>query len=410
MSATKPIEPLRIKFTKAAVAAVTLPSGKDDQIAWDLNLPTCGVRMRRGRNGITKTYIIQPTGKPKITIGDVNKYTPEAAEKIARQLLAKIALGGDPNAEKKKAKLARWAVALTFGSVADRYCAARKWAPRTLEQAELYLGKRAAVLRPRPLSAIQRADAAAWLQELSQDHGPMAAKSARTFASSMFAWAVKEGLCEHNPIINTNNPALGAMPRERVLSDAELKAIFGALLADDFGNIVRLLAYTGMRREEVGGLKYSSEIDLDTGALHIPAERIKNRRALTLTLSAPVLEILRAVPRHDGPCFFGDPAHGFNSWSHHKRLLDARLVAAGKPMASWTLHDLRRTFRTGLGRLGVAPHIAELAIGHAQKGLTAVYDRYSYGAEVAIAHQQWADHLTAVLSGTRSKVVPLHRA
>jgi hypothetical protein len=248
MLTTKPTsEPLRIKFTKAAVAAVTLPPGKDDQIAWNINLLTCGVRMRRGQTGITKKYIVQPTGKPKITIGDVNKYTPEMAEKIARQLLAQIALGGNPNQEKKKAKLAQSAAALTFGSVADRYCAVRKWAPRTRQQGEFYLGsKRAAPLRSRPLTAIQRADAAAWLQQLSQDWGPMAAKTARMYASSMLKWALREGLTESNPFANTNNPGLGSKPRERVLDDTELKAVLGALFDDDFSNIVRVLAYTGM--------------------------------------------------------------------------------------------------------------------------------------------------------------------
>jgi hypothetical protein len=30
----------------------------------------------------------------------------------------------------------------------------------------------------------------------------------------------------------------------------------------------------------------------------------------------------------------------------------------------WTLHDLRRSFASGLLRLGVAPHIVELALNH----------------------------------------------
>jgi hypothetical protein len=122
-----------------------------------------------------------------------------------------------------------------------------------------------------------------------------------------------------------------------------------------------------------------------------------------------VLDILRAVPRRDGPCVFGDPNLGFRSWSHHKRLLDARLAAASASLASWTLHDLRRTFRTGLGRLAVPPHVAELAIGHARKGLEATYDRYHYGSEIADAHRRWADHLAAVLSGAKGKIVSLRR-
>jgi integrase len=407
MTTTKSTEPVRIKFTKHTVAAVTLPSGKDDQIAWNINLPTCGIRMRRGRKGISKTYIVQPPGKPKITIGDVRKHTPEDAEKIARQLLAQIALGGDPRAEKIKKKLAGSASALTFGNVADRYRAVRNWAPRTAEQGELYLGKRAASLRSRPLTAIQRADAAAWLQELSLGCGRMAAKTARMYGSAMYQWAMREGLCDHNPFANTNNPGVGSKPRERVLDDTELKAVFDALLDDDFSNIVRLLAFTGMRRDEVGGLRWS-EVDLDSRVLRIPGTRTKNQRTLTLTLPEPVLDILRTVPRREGPCVFGDPNVGFRSWSHHKKLLDGRVTdAVGTPLANWRLHDLRRTFRSGLGRLAVPPHVAELAIGHARKGLEATYDRYHYGGEIAGAHQRWAGHLTGVLKARKGKVVPL---
>jgi integrase len=169
------------------------------------------------------------------------------------------------------------------------------------------------------------------------------------------------------------------------------------------------LAFTGLRRDEVGGLRWS-EVNLDAGVLNIPNSRTKNKRALTLTLPEPVLAILRAIPRRDAPCVFGDPQAGFRSWSHHKKLLDARLAAAGTPLATWRLHDWRRTFRSGLGRLAVPPHIAELAIGHVRKGLEATYDRYHYGNEIADAHRRWAAHLTAVLNGEKDKVVPLRTA
>jgi hypothetical protein len=66
--------------------------------------------------------------------------------------------------------------------------------------------------------------------------------------------------------------------------------------------------------------------------------------------------------------------------------------------------------RTGLGRLGVPPHIAELAIGHAQRGIKAVYDRYQYESEIAVALARWAEHVTAIVEGRGSKIVPLARA
>jgi hypothetical protein len=65
----------------------------------------------------------------------------------------------------------------------------------------------------------------------------------------------------------------------------------------------------------------------------------------------------------------------------------------------WTLHDLRRTLRTGLGRLGVAPHIAELVINHVKKGMAGVYDTYSYQGEITAALALWADHVMGAVDG-----------
>jgi integrase len=214
-----------------------------------------------------------------------------------------------------------------------------------------------------------------------------------------------EGLCETNPVVATNNPEAGLLPRERVLTDNELKAVLDAC-PDNFGAIVKLLTFTGCRRDEIGALRWD-ELNLEDGVLTIPGTRTKNRRTLTLRLPEPALEILRTVERRDGPCVFGEPRRGFTNWSRSKERLDAQLTAAGVSLPHWTLHDIRRTFRTGLGRLGVPPHIAELAINHVKAGIVAVYDKHRYEGEVAAALAQWAEHLTAITEGRKSKVVPL---
>ena len=85
-------------------------------------------------------------------------------------------------------------------------------------------------------------------------------------------------------------------------------------------------------------------------------------------------------------------------------------MATGKPLAPWTLHDLRRTMRTGLGKLGVPPHVAELAINHVKGGVEAIYDRYRYQREIAAALAQWAEHVLALVEGRASNVVALQSA
>jgi hypothetical protein len=89
-------------------------------------------------------------------------------------------------------------------------------------------------------------------------------------------------------------------------------------------------------------------------------------------------------------------------------ILNGRIAAAEGQMPSpWRLHDLRRTMRTGLGRLGVAPHVAELVLNHVKKGMIAVYDKYRYQGEIATALTLWTDHVTAVVEGRATNVVPL---
>jgi integrase len=55
-----------------------------------------------------------------------------------------------------------------------------------------------------------------------------------------------------------------------------------------------------------------------------------------------------------------------------------------------TLHDLRRTVRTGLTRLGLLPHVAERVLSDKQRGFIGVYDRHQYLDEKRRALEQWA--------------------
>jgi integrase len=68
-------------------------------------------------------------------------------------------------------------------------------------------------------------------------------------------------------------------------------------------------------------------------------------------------------------------------------------------IAAFTLHDLRRTVRTGLAKLGIRSEIAERCLNHAQLGIIATYDTHQYLDEKRGALTQWADHLRAPRDG-----------
>ena len=63
----------------------------------------------------------------------------------------------------------------------------------------------------------------------------------------------------------------------------------------------------------------------------------------------------------------------------------------------WTFHDLRRSLRTGLSKIGIEPHVAELVIGHAVGGsIVKTYDRHAYLEQRREALERWAKHVTGL--------------
>jgi integrase len=56
-------------------------------------------------------------------------------------------------------------------------------------------------------------------------------------------------------------------------------------------------------------------------------------------------------------------------------------------------HDLRRTCRTGLSALKIAPHIAERCLNHSLGRITETYDTHDYLDERRAALQKWADQV-----------------
>jgi integrase len=207
---------------------------------------------------------------------------------------------------------------------------------------------------------------------------------------------MREGLTEANPIIGTNRAATNGA-RDRVLSDSELRSIWAALGDNDYSNIVRLLALTGQRRDEIGGLRWP-EVDLKKAVISLPAGRTKNSRPHDIPLSPAALSILKHQPRvADRECVFGSGADGYRGWSNNKVTLDARIAGNGA-IAPWRLHDLRRTVSTRMhDDLRIAPHIVEAVLNHVsghRAGVAGTYNRATYSKA---ALTRWAKHLLAIV-------------
>ncbi|WP_235939947.1 tyrosine-type recombinase/integrase [Bradyrhizobium hipponense] len=332
----------------------------------------------------------------------------EAARGIARNRFAQVELGIDPDAEEAGRRAEQAADALTFEKAVEQYLAAQeaRLAARTLRQntfiaEERYLRRHCGPLQKKPVAKVAFEDVAKLIRDLIRDHGPTSAARARGAISTFYGWCMRQGIgVKANPTIGTDNPVYGKPARDRVLNDDEIRIIWRNCLDDDFGKIVRLLLLTACRRDEIGGLRWE-ELDVGQGKLLLPRERTKAKRPHELPLSATALEIVRSIRRRNSRAtLFGGGANGFNAWSYNTLALNARITATeGRALVPFRLHDLRRTVRTRMGKLGVLPHVAELVLNHAghKSGIGGVYDHHDYGPEIAEALQKWEAHLLAIV-------------
>jgi len=214
-----------------------------------------------------------------------------------------------------------------------------------------------------------------------------------------------QGFAEDNPVIGTIKPEDGA-PRERVLSDDELAAIWRASGDDAYGKVIKLLILLGARRGEVGGMRWS-ELDLDRAVWTIPPERTKNKREHKLPLMPLALEIIASVPRRAtrDHLFGSRSAEGLRHW-HAKADLDAEL--GDSVVGAWRVHDIRRSVATRMADLGVQPHVIEAVLNHqsgTKAGVAGIYNRSSYEREVKAALALWSDHVRSLATGSERKVL-----
>lgn len=184
--------------------------------------------------------------------------------------------------------------------------------------------------------------------------------------------------------------------RERVLSDAELVAVWRAAeeMSGNFSKIVRLLILTGMRRGECAKLR-GEYLDRQKCILTLPGAVTKNSREHQIHFGPMTAALL--PPTQIGWLFpaKGRPQNAFNGFAQPKQAIEE------KSGVSFGLHDLRRTFSTKLAELKVAPHIIERLLNHIRGELSSIariYNRHTYADECREALALWERHVAKLLA------------
>lgn len=292
--------------------------------------------------------------------------------------------------------------------------------------------------RTADVAALSRTDIVTAIDALNRIDKRGAAGDLRKFARSFCEWTVQQGLAKANVMAGLRTPGRtrqqrlqAAEQRGRALTDTELVKVWhaaqamqdrsnrGELVSGSFGALVQLALLSGMRRGELSQLQRDQHIltgerAIDRGG--IGGERIHLPKAITKTAAdhdIPLTSLMRTViaaqPRTTSPLLLpsrrtGGPIKG---WT---KLVAALQDASG---VDAELHDLRRTTRTLMSRLGVAEDIAELAIGHQRADLVGRYNKDQAWSDRIQAFEKVSAHIAALLAeeaDDHGNVIALHGA
>ena len=405
-----------MKLTQRRIETLECPTGRRDMMVFDDEQVGLGVRVTAGGG---KSFLAQfryAGEKRRIPLGSCSAISLAGARDAVRAILGDVAKGRDPAGERKEAarRAKRKAAheALTLDALVGQWEALRLADKRERYAAEAVRAVRHAFEKhlKAPAADLDRAAVVRVLDRLAKDGKAAMASRTAAYGRACYQWAVKRGSLESNPFANL--PLTPVAKRERVLTDAELVAVWKATDGPGpFDSIVRMLMLTGQRREEVTAITWD-EIAGDLSTWTLPANRAKNGAAHIVPVSPQAQAILRAAPCREGKAnrpklVFPGRNGPFNGFSKAKANLDK---VSG--VEDWRLHDLRRTMATGLQRLGVRLEVTEAVLNHvagSRAGIIGVYQRHTWADEKRAALNAWGGHVAAIVEDREAggNVTPL---
>jgi integrase len=371
-------------------------------------------------------------GTQRITLGSYPAVGIADARGRARDVIRKLAEGRDPIFEKQSQALLEVRQALTFAGLLDDYLERRRGVI-SMREVERELRKDALpVLGAKRPAEITAADIDAVAQAILARGSPLMARRIIVSIKAIFNHVLFEapGLAQRYGIIDnpaallgrrrrgSSNALAASKPRQRLLSDAEIRDWWVALDASKVmparAVALRLVLTTGQRPGEVRQCRPTRlRLDGAEPTWTLLEEDTKNGRRHHVPLSRLAVELFSAAVAlgAGGEFIFADPERpgepiGKAVLPTAQRGLFHKHLPQLEPA---TVHDLRRTAATGMRRIGVAPHVVSQVLNHARPDVTGKhYDFHEGLPERRAALELWAGHIQALVA-SREVVVPLRR-
>ena len=395
----------KVKLTAGRVANFQCDEGKKQAFLWCDTVPGFGVRATAGSS--RKRYIYQAKVKGqsmRLTIGDVSKWSIEAAQAEARRLQVLIDQGNDPRQVKADKEAAREAVrlakeveatalvmqeareAVTLGMAWNEYLTARKpfWGARhyddhvdAMQAGGVKRTRSHKLTEPGTLASL----ATVRLIDLTPErvtewatvegkNRPGRARLASRLLSVFLTW------CAEYPAyreIVKSNPAKSKAAREILgkpqkkndaLQREQLPAWFAAV--KQISNPVvsaylQALLLTGARTNELTAVRWE-DVDFQWGSMTI---RDKMKGLRVIPLPPYMAHLLACLPRRNGFVFSSPGAASGHLTDPHA----AHYRVCAVTGLDVTLHGLRRSFASLCEWIEMPAGIAAQIQGHAPQGV-----------------------------------------
>lgn len=352
----------------------------------------------------------------ELTIGNYPTIGLKLARELATEARARVQQGLDVAREKKEQR-----IALTTAGTVEQLC------DEYYERTVLGRVKRPDIVReildkdliPRigrmRIADVKPLDIDGMIRAVIDRGSPVMANRVLQASKAVFDYAIRHHWVEQNPAAAFRRIDAGGeeKARTRALSSDELVKLFQALR--DSGPVfsiydlaIKLLLVTAVRKAELIEAPWSEfDLEADAPVWRLPAVRTKADRDFTIPLPPVAVEWLKEIKRTSVASEYVFPARrrtGKPTMSPATLNWAVNEVKHG--LEPFTLHDLRRTARTHLAALGVAPHVAERCLNHKLPGIN---DTYDYLTERRLALNTWADLLVQLDKGETGKVVPIRK-
>ena len=234
------------------------------------------------------------------------------------------------------------------------------------------------------------------LLDKKEDAGASVARNRLlSLLSKVFAFALERALIDVNPALGIKK--LPEQARERTLTTDEMKRLWSATSNESNFSIstrlvLRLALLTGQR---IGELCQMSESQINGDLWTIPTT--KNGLPHTVPLCPMALDLIDTTkPYSVNGLLFPNTKGG---------VMESQILSKVMERIAWdstdrpTPHDLRRTFTTGISKLGFNRLIQDKVTNHKDNSVGGIYDRNDYQKEKRQALEAWERHIKEILTG-----------